>query len=85
MKSCHYAPSSLRGKGSVPTLITAVFSAARGGPDPAHRLIYLKDNISVGIKTWGELIEENRWYGQVRVQRGQSVREFTVSRSPLST
>ena len=31
-----------------------------GGPDPARRLIYRKDNVSVGIKTWGELIEENR-------------------------
>jgi hypothetical protein len=31
-----------------------------GGPDPARRLIYRKGNISVGIKTWGELIEENR-------------------------
>jgi len=31
-----------------------------GGPDPARQLIHRKDNISVGIKTWGELIEENR-------------------------
>jgi hypothetical protein len=31
-----------------------------GGPDPARRLVHRKDNISVGIKTWGELIEENR-------------------------
>jgi hypothetical protein len=31
-----------------------------GGPDPARRLIHRKGNISVGIKTWGELIEENR-------------------------
>ena len=31
-----------------------------GGPDPARRLIHRKDNVSVGIKTWGELIEENR-------------------------
>ena len=31
-----------------------------GGPDPARRLIFRKDNVSVGIKTWGELIEENR-------------------------
>lgn len=31
-----------------------------GGPDPARQLIYRKDNIVVGIKTWGELIEENR-------------------------
>jgi hypothetical protein len=31
-----------------------------GGPDPARQLIHRKNNISVGIKTWGELIEENR-------------------------
>jgi hypothetical protein len=31
-----------------------------GGPDPARQLVHRKDNISVGIKTWGELIEENR-------------------------
>ena len=31
-----------------------------GGPDPARRLIHRKDDVSVGIKTWGELIEENR-------------------------
>jgi len=38
------------------------FAAAdiEGGPDPARQLIHRKDNISVGIKTWGELIEENR-------------------------
>lgn len=35
-------------------------SDIEGGPDPARRLIHRKDNISVGIKTWGELIEENR-------------------------
>jgi hypothetical protein len=34
--------------------------AIEGGPDPARQLIHRKDNISVGIKTWGELIEENR-------------------------
>lgn len=31
-----------------------------GGPDSGRRLIHRKDNITVGIKTWGELIEENR-------------------------
>jgi hypothetical protein len=31
-----------------------------GGPDPVRQLIHRKDNITVGIKTWGELIEENR-------------------------
>src|SRR3546814_13177142 len=35
-------------------------SDIEGGPDPARQLIHRKDNISVGIKTWGELIEENR-------------------------
>lgn len=31
-----------------------------GGPDPDRRLIMKRDNVIVGIKTWGELIEENR-------------------------
>ncbi|MEX2375145.1 MAG: ATP-binding protein [Dehalococcoidia bacterium] len=31
-----------------------------GGPDPERRLIMRRDNVIVGIKTWGELIEENR-------------------------
>lgn len=31
-----------------------------GGPDPARQLIHRNNNITVGIKTWGELIEENR-------------------------
>jgi hypothetical protein len=30
------------------------------GVDRKRRLVYQHDNISVGIKTWGELIEENR-------------------------
>lgn len=30
------------------------------GPDPDRRLIMRRDNVIVGIKTWGELIEENR-------------------------
>ena len=30
------------------------------GPDPERRLIMRRDNVIVGIKTWGELIEENR-------------------------
>ena len=30
------------------------------GPDPERRLISRGPNMSVGIKTWGELIEENR-------------------------
>jgi hypothetical protein len=31
-----------------------------GGPDRNRRLVYRNENISVGIKTWGEIIEENR-------------------------
>ena len=31
-----------------------------GGPDPERRLVQRRDNFSVGVKTWGELIEENR-------------------------
>lgn len=31
-----------------------------GGPDSERRLIMKRDNVAVGIKTWGELIEENR-------------------------
>lgn len=30
------------------------------GPDPERRLIMKRENVVVGIKTWGELIEENR-------------------------
>jgi len=38
------------------------FAAAdiAGGPDPARQLIHRDDKVAVGIKTWGELIEENR-------------------------
>jgi hypothetical protein len=32
----------------------------QGGPDRNRRLVYKEDNISVGVKTWGEIIEENR-------------------------
>jgi len=35
-------------------------SEIEGGPDPARRLILKTDRVSVGVKTWGELIEENR-------------------------
>jgi hypothetical protein len=31
-----------------------------GGPDPLRQLVHRKENITVGIKTWGEIIEENR-------------------------
>lgn len=30
-----------------------------GGPDPQRRLINKTDRIAIGIKTWGELLEEN--------------------------
>lgn len=30
------------------------------GVDPRRRLIHRSENVSVGIKTWGEIIEENR-------------------------
>lgn len=32
----------------------------QGGPDRNRRLVLKEDNISVGVKTWGEIIEENR-------------------------
>jgi hypothetical protein len=32
----------------------------QGGPDRNRRLVFKNDNISVGVKTWGEIIEENR-------------------------
>ena len=35
-------------------------SEIEGGPDPDRRLISKRANVSVGIKTWGELIDENR-------------------------
>ena len=31
-----------------------------GGPDPALKLVHRSGNVVVGIKTWGELIEDNR-------------------------
>jgi hypothetical protein len=31
-----------------------------GGPDPERRLISRGPNLTVGVKTWGELLEENR-------------------------
>lgn len=30
------------------------------GVDRRRRLVYQNDNITIGVKTWGELIEENR-------------------------
>jgi hypothetical protein len=32
----------------------------RGGPDRNRRLVFRDDNIAVGVKTWGEILEENR-------------------------
>lgn len=48
-----------------------------GGPDPARQLIHRKNNISVGIKTWGELIEENR----ARLQFFQEQLQHSVDES----
>ena len=31
-----------------------------GGPDPEQRLVHRNNNVFVGIKTWGEIIEQNR-------------------------
>src|SRR5205807_6484156 len=32
----------------------------QGGPDRNRRLVFKEDNIAVGVKTWCEIIEENR-------------------------
>ena len=48
-----------------------------GGPDPARQLIHRKNNISVGIKTFGELIEENR----ARLQFFQEHLQYTADES----
>lgn len=48
-----------------------------GGPDPARQLIHKKDNISVGILTWGELIEQNR----ARLQFFQEHLQYSASDS----
>jgi hypothetical protein len=32
----------------------------KGGPDERRRLIYKTDQITIGIKTWAEVIEENK-------------------------
>jgi len=32
----------------------------QGGPDRNRRLVFKDDNVAVGVKTWGEVIEENR-------------------------
>jgi hypothetical protein len=48
-----------------------------GGPDPQRRLIHRKNNVSVGIKTWGEIIEENR----ARLQFFQEHLQYTATES----
>ncbi len=48
-----------------------------GGPDRLRRLIFKKDNITVGIKTWGEIIEENK----ARLQFFQEHLQHNVSES----
>ena len=48
-----------------------------GGPDPERRLIFRKSNAAVGIKSWGELIEENR----ARLQFFQEHLQHTADRS----
>src|SRR5581483_763265 len=52
-----------------------------GGPDPARQLIHRKDNISVGLKTWGELIEENR----ARLQFFQEHLEHSADESAIAS
>jgi hypothetical protein len=49
----------------------------QGGPDKNRRLVYRDDNISVGIKTWGELLEDNR----ARLQFFQEHLEYTADES----
>lgn len=48
-----------------------------GGPDPERRLIAKTGDHTVGIKTWGEIIEENR----ARLQFFQEQMQHTVSES----
>ena len=47
------------------------------GPDPERRLIARTADHTVGIKTWGEIIEENR----ARLQFFQEQMQHTVSES----
>jgi hypothetical protein len=48
-----------------------------GGPDPQQRLVFQDGRIAVGIKTWGELIEENR----ARLQFFQEHLQYTADES----
>ena len=45
-----------------------------GGPDPQRNLIHKKNNITVGVKTWAEIIEENK----ARLQFFQEALEYRV-------
>jgi hypothetical protein len=36
-----------------------VQSDIAGGPDPERRLIHRSTNVSIGVKTWGEILDEN--------------------------
>src|SRR5207244_12524044 len=36
-----------------------VSARIRNGPDPLRRLVQKGDRVSIGVKTWGELLEEN--------------------------
>ena len=36
-----------------------VQSDIAGGPDPERRLIHRSANVSIGVKTWGEILDEN--------------------------
>lgn len=49
----------------------------KGGPDRNRRLVFKEDNISVGVKTWGEIIEENR----ARLQFFEEHLQYTVDGS----
>jgi hypothetical protein len=46
----------------------------QGGPDRNRRLVFRAENISVGIKNWGEIIEENR----ARLQFFQEHLQYTA-------
>jgi len=49
----------------------------QGGPDDKRRLVYKKDNIAVGIRTWAEIVEENR----SRLQFFQEHLEYSADES----
>lgn len=37
-----------------------VASRIKGGPDPTRHIFHRDNDITIGVKTWGEIIEENR-------------------------